>query len=112
MKLLMTTGLLGLLLVNSASAEVKDGAEIAAAAQRCWALVDLEMTKGFSAKFDARVDQWGMTDFRVRSYLPKTSTGEYMAEAAKRTLLKCSPYKIAPGLYQFEMTYKDPFDNG
>lgn len=112
MKLLMTTGIVGFLACYPALAEVKDGTEIAAAAQKCWVLVDLKMTKGFSAKFDARVDQWGMTDFRVRSYLPKTSTGEYMAEAAKRTLLKCSPYKIAPGLYQFEMTYKDPFDNG
>lgn len=112
MKLLMTTGLLGLLLVNSASAEVKDGAEIAAAAQRCWALVDLEMTKGFSAKFDARVDQLGLVDFRIRSYEPKARSGETMARFARMALLKCSPYKIAPGLYQFEMTYKDPFDNG
>lgn len=102
---------LALCMSGSAKAEVKDGAEIAKAAQKCWALMDPNETKGFSASFDARINDVGRGEFRLRNYQPNTKTGKRIAESAKRTLQKCSPFKgISPGLYRFEMTYEDPFD--
>ncbi|MGN6146876.1 MAG: hypothetical protein ACTHOP_25180 [Mesorhizobium sp.] len=94
-----------------AMAEVKDGAEIAKVAQKCWLLNDRDVTESFAASVEARIGPDGNGEFRIASYKPKTPAGRTMSEAAKRTLLKCSPYEgIAPGLYRFEMTYEDPFD--
>lgn len=95
---------------SAAAAEPTD--VIRQAAMECWSVSEADAAKDFAAMVDARVRDGGSTEVRIRSYEPEGAAGRYMSGSLLRALMRCAPYDVPPGLYQFEMTYADPFSNG
>lgn len=84
-------------------------ARIAEAAQKCWAVVDIDQIKDFAVTVDAKIEADGRSFFRATDHTPKTQAGQTLSDSAIRALRRCAPYDVPPGLYRFTMKFADPF---